>query len=80
VRHTLRSNGSLRLKACRAGVFRFASKLTAERRHVVHVASSRRLREDEVKDGQVNATSYIRLFYPIFAVFILLGPRDILVF
>jgi hypothetical protein len=80
VRHALRSSGSLRLKACRAGVFRFASKLTAERRHVVHVASSRRLREDEVEDGQVNATSYIRLFYPIFAVFILLGPRDILVF
>jgi hypothetical protein len=47
---------------------------------VVHVASSWRSREDEVEDGWVDKTGCIRLFYPNFVVFVVLGPRGILVF
>jgi hypothetical protein len=47
---------------------------------VVHVASSQRTHEDEVKDEWVDATDCIRPFYPYFAVFIVLDPRGILVF
>jgi hypothetical protein len=46
----------------------------------MHVASSQRSHEDEVKDGRVDAMSCIRLFYPNFAVFIVLGHMCILVF
>jgi hypothetical protein len=60
-------------EASRARVFQFASKLMEEGRWVVHVASSRRLREDESKD----VMGCIRLFYPYFAVFIVFGPRGI---
>jgi hypothetical protein len=44
------------------------------------VASSRRSYKDEVKDRRVDAMGCIRLFYPYFIVFIVLGPRGILVF
>jgi hypothetical protein len=47
---------------------------------VVHVTSSWRSCEDEAEDGQVDATGYIRLFYPNFVVFVVLGPRGILFF
>jgi hypothetical protein len=47
---------------------------------VVHVTSSRWSHEDEDKDRRVDATGYIRLFYPNFAVFTVLGPRGTLVF
>jgi hypothetical protein len=47
---------------------------------VVHIASSQRSREDEVKDRWVDAMSCIRLFYPNVAIFIVLGPRGILFF
>jgi hypothetical protein len=47
---------------------------------VVHVPSSRRSREDEVEDGRVDTIGCIRLFYSNFIVFIVLGPRGILVF
>jgi hypothetical protein len=65
----------LYLKASRARVSYFASKLAEEGRWVVHVASSWRSREDEVKDGQIDVMGYIRLFYPYFTIFIVLGPR-----
>jgi hypothetical protein len=80
VGHTSRSSGLLRLEESRARVFQFASKLAEERRRVVDVASSRRSREVKVKDGWVDATCCIRLFYLNFAIFIVLGPRGILVF
>jgi hypothetical protein len=54
--------------------------LAEKRRQAVHMASSRRSREDEVKDGRVNTTGCIRLFYPYFTVFVVLGHRCILVF
>jgi hypothetical protein len=47
---------------------------------MVHVASSQRLRRDQVKDRRVNATDYIRPYYPCFVIFIVLGPRGSLVF
>jgi hypothetical protein len=47
---------------------------------MVHVGSSRRLRRVEAEDRRVDAMGYIGLFYPNFVVFIVLGPRGILVF
>jgi hypothetical protein len=46
---------------------------------MVHVASSRRSCGDEAKDGRVYAMGCIRLFYPNFAVFIVLGHKGSLV-
>jgi hypothetical protein len=46
---------------------------------MVHVASSRRSRGDEAEVGRVDATSCIGLFYPNFAVFIVLGHKSSLV-
>jgi hypothetical protein len=46
---------------------------------VVHVASSWRSREDEVKDGWIDAMGCIGLFYLNFVVFVVIGPRGILV-
>jgi hypothetical protein len=47
---------------------------------VVHVALSRRSRQDEVEDERVDAMGYIRLFYPNFTVFRVPGFMGILVF
>jgi hypothetical protein len=47
---------------------------------MVHVASSRRSRKDEVEDEWVDVMDCIRPFYPYFVIFIILGPRGILVF
>jgi hypothetical protein len=80
VGHASRSSGLLYHEASRARVFQFASKLVEERHRVVHVASSQRSCENEVEDGRVDAMSCIRLFYPNFIIFIVLGHRDILVF
>jgi hypothetical protein len=77
--HALRSSGFLHREASRAKVFQFPSKLAEERRRVVHVASSWRLREDEIKDGRVDATTYILLFYPNFVIFFVLGHKGSLV-
>jgi hypothetical protein len=46
---------------------------------MVHMASSQRSRGDEAEDGRVDATGCIGLFYPNFAVFVVLGHKDILV-
>jgi hypothetical protein len=56
------------------------SRLAEVRRRLVHVAPLWRSCEDRVEDGWVNATSFIGPCYPYFAVFIVLGPRGILVF
>jgi hypothetical protein len=47
---------------------------------MVHMASSWRSRGDEVEGGRVDVTGYIRLFYPNFAIFAILGLRGNLVF
>jgi hypothetical protein len=51
VGHASRSSGLLHLEASRSRVSQFASKLVEERQRVVHMASSWRSHEDEVKDG-----------------------------
>jgi hypothetical protein len=79
VGHVSRSSGLLHVKASQAMVSQFALKLADERRRVVHVTSSRRLREDKVKNGRIDAMSCIGLFYPYFTVFIVLCPMSILV-
>jgi hypothetical protein len=78
--HTSRSSSLLHLEVCLARVSQFASKLEEERRWVVHVASSRRSREDEVEDGWVDAMACIGPFYHYFSIFVVLGHRGILVF
>jgi hypothetical protein len=46
---------------------------------MVHMASSQRSRGDEAEGGRVDATGCIGLFYANFAVFVVLGHKDILV-
>jgi hypothetical protein len=45
----------------------------------LYVASSWRSHGDEVGDGRVDATGYIKLFYPNFVVFFVLGHKGNLV-
>jgi hypothetical protein len=56
-----------------------ASRLVETRRRVVHVAPSRRLRE-QVEDGRVDVMGCVGPCYPCFAIFLVLGPRGIVVF
>jgi hypothetical protein len=44
------------------------------------MASSRRLRREEVKDGRINAMDYVGPFYPKIIVSSVLDYRGILVF
>jgi hypothetical protein len=46
---------------------------------MVHIASSQRLCGVKAEDGWVDATGCIRLFYPNFTVFIVLGTKGILI-
>jgi hypothetical protein len=46
---------------------------------MVHVASSQRLHGDETEDERVDATDCIKLFYPNFVVFIVLGHKSSLI-
>jgi hypothetical protein len=46
---------------------------------MVHVASSWRSRGDKAEDGQVDAMGCIRLFYPNFAIFVVLGHKGNLI-
>jgi hypothetical protein len=78
--HTSRSSGLLHVEVSQARVSQFTSKLAEARRQVMHVALSWRSREDQVEDGWINAMGYVRLCYPCFAVFFVLGYRGNLVF
>jgi hypothetical protein len=44
------------------------------------VASSRRLRREEVEDGHVDVMSCVGPFYPKIVISSVLGPRGIVVF
>jgi hypothetical protein len=46
---------------------------------MIHMESSWRSCEVEAEDGLVDAMGCIRVFYPNFAIFIVLGPRGNLV-
>jgi hypothetical protein len=80
VRHASRSSGLLRLKASRARISQSSLKTGRGAARMVHVASSQRSCGDEVKDGPVDATGCIRLFYPNFVIFFVLGNKSSLVF
>jgi hypothetical protein len=47
---------------------------------MVHVTSLRRLRRVEAEDECVDTIGCVKLFYPNFDIFIVLGPKRILVF
>jgi hypothetical protein len=74
-----RSSGLIRLKMSWARISQSSLKTGGGVARMVHVVSLWRSRRDEVKDGWVDAMSCIRLFYPNFAVFIILGHKSNLV-
>jgi hypothetical protein len=80
VGHASRSSGLLRLEPIWARVSQFDLKTGGGTTWTMHVASWWRSREDEAEDGWVHAMGCIGLFYPNFTVFIILGPRGIIVF
>jgi hypothetical protein len=47
-----------------------ASRLVEPQRRVIHVAPSRRTREDQVEDGWVDATGCVEPCYCYFAIFL----------
>jgi hypothetical protein len=77
VGHASRSSCLLRVETSRAMISQFGLKTGKGAVWMVHVTSSRRSRQDEPENGRVDATGCIKLFYPKFAVFIVLGPRAI---
>jgi hypothetical protein len=77
--HTSRSSGLLRLEASWARVSQSSLKIERGMAQMVHVASSWRSQGDEAEDGWVNVMSCIRVFYPNFTVFIILGHKCTLV-
>jgi hypothetical protein len=56
------------------------SKLVEARRRVVNLAPSRRLYRGQVEDEWVDATGCIGSCHPCFAIFLVIGPRGIVVF
>jgi hypothetical protein len=76
----LRSSGLLHLEASQARVCKSSLKTGGGATRIVYVASSRMSREDQAEDGWIDVTDCIRLCYPYFSVFIVLGPRDIFIF
>jgi hypothetical protein len=80
VEYASRSSGLPRVEASQDRVSQFTSKLLEARRRMVHVTPLRRSHEDQVEDGRVNTMSYVKPSYPCFVVFIVLGPRGVLVF
>jgi hypothetical protein len=68
------------VKASHDRVSQTVLTLAEARRWVVHVASSRRLRHDQIEDGWVDVMGCVRPCYPYFTIFDVLGPRDIVVF
>jgi hypothetical protein len=77
--HTSRSSGLLRLEASRVRVSQSSLKISGGAVWMVHVASSRRSSGDEAKDGRVDTTGCIRLFYPNFTIFFVLCHKGCLV-
>jgi hypothetical protein len=74
--HASRSSSLLRLEASQARVSQSSLRTGGGAVWIVHVASSRRSCGDDAKDGRVDATGCMRLFYPNFAVFFVLCQKD----
>jgi hypothetical protein len=79
VEHASRSSGLLRLEASRARVSQSSLKTGGCAAQMVYITSSRRSCGDEVEDGFVDVTGCIRLWYPKFVIFIVLGYMGSLV-
>jgi hypothetical protein len=77
--HASRSRGLLRLEMSLAWVSQSSLKTGVGAAQMVHVTSSSRSCGDEAKDGWVDAMGCIGLFYPNFAIFVLLGHKGSLV-
>jgi hypothetical protein len=73
------SSSLLRLVASWASVSQTSLKTSEGAAWMVHVASLRRSREDEVEDGRVDAMGCIGLFCPNFTIFFVLGHKGSLV-
>jgi hypothetical protein len=80
VGHAARSSSLLYLEASQTRVSESSLKSNGGAVRMVHVASLQRSHRDEAKDGRVDAMGCIGLFYPNFAVFIVLGHKGNLVF
>jgi hypothetical protein len=79
VEHVSRSSVLLRLEASWARVSQSSLKTGGGVTWMVHAESWRRSRGDEAKDGRVDVMGCIGLFYPNFAIFVVLGHNDSLV-
>jgi hypothetical protein len=77
--HASRSSGLLRLEVSRARVSQSSLKTSGSVTRMVHMASSQRSCGDEAKDRRVDAMGCIRLFYPNFVIFFVLGHKGSLV-
>jgi hypothetical protein len=72
----LRSSGLIRLEVSQDRVSQSSLKIGGSVVQMVHVASSRSSCGDKSKDGRVDAMGCIELFYPNFAIFLVLGHKD----
>jgi hypothetical protein len=77
--HVSRSSGLLHLEVSRARVSQSSLKTSEGAMRMVHVTSSWMSCGDEAKDSWIDETGCIRLFYPNFTVFFVLGHKDSLV-
>jgi hypothetical protein len=75
VGHASRSSGLLHLEASQARVSQSSLKTSGGTTRMVNVASSQMLRGNEVEDGWIDVMGCIRVFYPNFIVFIVLGHK-----
>jgi hypothetical protein len=73
VRHASRSSGLFHMEESRARISQSGLRTDGGTVRMVHVASSWWSRGDEAKDERVDAMGCIELFYPNFAVFVVLG-------
>jgi hypothetical protein len=80
VGHALRFRGLLRVEASQARIYQSGLKTGGGAARMVHVTLLLRLHRVEAEDGRVDATGYVRPFYPNFVIFYVLCPRGILVF
>jgi hypothetical protein len=79
VGHTSTSSGLLRIEASQVRISPSSLKTDGGVTQMVLVAASRRSCRVEAKDGRVDVMGCIRLFYPNFAIFVVLGHKGSLV-
>jgi hypothetical protein len=77
--HVSRSSGLHRLETSLIRVSQSSLKTSRGMEQMVHMTSSWRPCEDEADDRRVDVMGCIGVFYPNFAVFIVLGHKDSLV-